>query len=144
MNNIIQFKSGGQGAGFSLENEILALTMHLKRLVRSGESLFQKSDLGLADQVLTHALIAAGTSFGVSGEEGSPGKSRETLASITYDRYGVEIGTDGSAPADAYVLVASDLLKHWPEDALVQYVLDHEVPVDPRDMPGAEGVKLAG
>ncbi|MDJ0614891.1 MAG: hypothetical protein QNJ29_14580 [Rhizobiaceae bacterium] len=136
MNNVLPFKKKPAAPAFDLNSEALSVVLHLKRLKRSGEVVHQSTSFELADQVLTHLLITAGVDFDLF-EDGSA-RGRESIRSITSDRYGLKLifGSNG--------LAARDLLAGWSIDALVQYVLDHEVPVDPRDIPGFSDQRLVG
>ncbi|MEM7291275.1 MAG: hypothetical protein AAF412_13050 [Pseudomonadota bacterium] len=141
MNRILPFIAGNRKRqkdtlAMPRQADKLALAVYLKRLVRSGESLVQVTGFGLRDQVLTHALIAANVSFEIVGEEGSRTPLRDSLRQITLDRYGLLPADALVYDADVMVLEADDVLSGWHENDLVQYVLDHEVPVDSRDMPG--------
>lgn len=136
MNTIIQFKSKPVATVNALEAEKQKLLVHLKRLARAGETLVQATGYGLADQVLTHALVTTGMAFDLLPTSEGRRLERASVRAITHERYALSLNA-GRDCSDDMVLEARDLLKGWPQDGLVQYVLDHEVPVDPVDMPGA-------
>lgn len=136
MNKILPFKKPSQAEAFSLDKQALSAVLHLKRLKRSGETVHQETGFGLADQVLTHLLVRAGVAFDLIVN--NLPSDRNSIQSITADRYGLDI------VSDAQGLDAEHLLANWSVDALVQYVLDHEVPADPRDFPGFDDLALAG
>jgi hypothetical protein len=145
MNTIIPFKSRKPTTANSLEAEKQTLMVYLKRLARAGETLVQASGHALEDQVLTHALVASGVPFRLVASK-NIGRDR-SISTITRERYGLSMNDDrdNRDGMDDMVLEARDLLKGWLDEALVQYVLDHEVPVDPADMPGAASLlRLAG
>ncbi len=137
MTNILPFIKKIETPAFALEKQALSVVLYLKRLQRSGELLHQHTEFEIRDQVMTHLLVTAGVEFDLL-EAPSPAPERASIRSITRERYGLALkpGSDG--------VDAKELLVDWPIDALVQYVLDHEVPVDPRDMPGFEEKRLAG
>ena len=52
---------------------------------------------------------------------------------LTLERYGLKLSQPGLfVSADEFL--SSKLLDDWSHSELVQYILDHEVPVDPHDM----------
>ncbi len=86
----------------------------------------------LDDQVLTHALVSAGVSVVPLVRTKHSTASRASIAEITNDRYDLK-KTETSRTTS---VSAETFLGGWSKSELVQYVLDHEVPVDPLDMPG--------
>ena len=136
MNNVLQFKIRSEASGFSLNAEVQSLLINLKRLARCGETLQQASGFNLADQVLTHALVAASVPFEIAMTNEAMRPQRQSISAITRDRYDLQFSKDDVCDADTMVLEAKDVLHNWDETALVQYVLDHEIPVDLLDMPG--------
>lgn len=136
MTNILPFAKKSNAPVFSIDEEALSAVLYLKRLKRSGETVHQTTEFGLVDQVMTHLLVTAGIEFDLIVNERL--SDRQSIRSITVDRYGLEVQNKSQG------LDASSALQHWPVEALVQYILDHEVPVDPRDIPGFEEIRLAG
>ena len=136
MNSILPFIKQPKAEFFLVDEQALTLVLHLKRLKRSGESVHQTTGFGLADQVMTHLLVTSGAPFDLIVRD-LPA-DRDSIHAITVDRYGLVDVSEGEG------LIAADLLAGWPIEALVQYVLDHEVPIDPRDMPGFSDLRLAG
>lgn len=114
-------------------NEMSLLIM-LKRLVRSGEKLVQVSEFKLADQVLTHAIVASDVAFDLVKRNGSYGDVHSSLSSMTAERYGLTFQVAEDVSQNDTELDASILLKNWSREELIQYVLDHEVPVNPADI----------
>ena len=118
-----------------------------------------RTSFTLADQVLLHALIKNKIDVTIVNAVGQSAKDRnlESLIGITRDLYGLEFSGEDAGEADvALVTVATggkdgkfigkdqasklmtiNPLADWSYDALVGYVLAHEVPVNPADMPGA-------
>lgn len=136
MNTILPFIKLPKANLFSVDEQALSMVLHLKRLKRSGETVHQLTGFGLADQVMTHLLVTAGVPFDLIARD-LPA-DRDSIRVITAERYGLAHVDEGEG------LVADDLIDGWPVEALVQYVLDHEVPIDPRDMPGFTELRMAG
>ena len=131
-------------SGMSLEDR-------LEYISRVGSGHLLVSRFRLADQVIAHGLVTV-----LQGRDvfryaaASHDLSRESLRRITEERYGLSFG--GELPMRGDVVVAGDgplvqvdkasgaivinPVADWSADQLIAHVLDHEVPVDPRDMPG--------
>lgn len=127
----------------------LDLSERLQYLQQNGHKPLFRSAMTLADQVITHALVA------LEGGKGDVrfvdvSSARESLGRITQERYalvfeapgadrsGLVISTDGrlvETGAESGGLRVNPVAD-WPVARLIAYVLDHEVPVDPCDMPG--------
>ena len=114
------------------------------------------TSFSLSDQVLIHALVSNGRvpplhcSQAITADKAS-------LKAITAERYDLKFQssdepvvsiekfkepTTTQEPAKFIAIdrknsiINIDLLADWTTEELVSYVLDHEVPVDPCDMPG--------
>ena len=122
--NIVEFASE-----FDRKRE--RLMQRMSRLTRQEAEIVQESGFALADQVVTHALVSAGAKRLVIEDQSQPAKAG--VREITLDRYGLKLGSSRAG----LKVSASSVLKGWSNADMVQYVLDHEVPVDPADMPGA-------
>ncbi|MEM9278127.1 MAG: hypothetical protein AAGA76_06110 [Pseudomonadota bacterium] len=115
-----------------------------------------RSGFTLADQVLTHALVSNKTRFETVLLAGGTrsGANHESVQNITRDLYDLKF-KDGLSN-DIELVLATDHpgkgefierdskgttllvnpLADWSNEKLVEYVLAHEVPVNPEDMPG--------
>ena len=125
----------------------LDLSERLQYLQQNGHKPLFRSAMTLADQVITHALVA------LEGGKGDVrfvdvSSARESLGRITQERYalafeapgadrsGIVISTDGRLVETGGGGLRVNPVADWPVARLIAYVLDHEVPVDPGDMPG--------
>jgi len=119
-----------------------------------------RTGFSLADQVLTHALVSArlNVSFIKSDANEKPDANLASLQQITADLYGLRF--DDRIDENAEIIISADEftgkksgyigkdaqtmliqvnpVSDWSYEELVQYVLDHEVPVNPADMPGKD------
>lgn len=111
-----------------------------------------RTGFSLADQVLTHALVTsrANVEFVIDLDVTKKTNILESLRDITRETYGLELhkrlSNDVSTVlvsdnVDKYIakdkvrnLLTINPLADWTARQLVDYVLAHEVPVDPADM----------
>ncbi len=111
-----------------------------------------RTSFSLADQVLTHALVTsrANVEFVVDLDADKKSDVLESLRDITRETYALELkkrlskGVEAvlvSDNVDHYIakdkvhnLLTVNPLSDWTAKDLVEYVLAHEVPVDPADM----------
>lgn len=115
-----------------------------------------RTGFSLADQVLTHALITnrSDVEFVVDLDASKPKKVLESLRNITRETYAFDLKKRLSKNIEA-VLVSDNVDKYiakdkvhnlltinpladWTSAQLIEYVLAHEVPVDPTDMFAAQ------
>ena len=101
--------------------------------------VLQRTEFTLADQVLSHMLVSLGIDVHLEAKTRSA-KKRWSTARLTLERYDLKLSQPGLVTS-ADILASANLLFDWSHEDLVQYVLDHEVPVDPQDM--AEGLEYA-
>lgn len=129
----------------------IGLQERLDFLVNAFRQPVFRSVFGLSDQVLTHALVSSNLiGSNLQTEARKQVGTRESLARITEERYAVSFRSEGATDADLVIAGTGELVRtdpitgtlivnpvaDWTEDQKVSYVLDHEVPVDPADMPG--------
>lgn len=111
-----------------------------------------RSGFSLADQVLTHALIKARSNveFVVDLDANKSADVLVSLREITRETYGLEFKQRFSSKIDAVVtsglveeytskdkvraLIAINPLADFTNRQLIEYVLAHEVPVDPAEI----------
>lgn len=111
-----------------------------------------RTSFTLADQVLTHALVTsrANVEFVIDLDASKKSDVLESLRDITRETYALEFknrlskGIEAvlvSDNVDRYIakdkvhnLLTINPLADWSARALVDYILAHEVPVDPADM----------
>ena len=117
-----------------------------------------RTRFSLADQVLLHALVSSRAKVSIVSliDLDCVGPTLASLVGITKDLYGLELGSEAAKDVD--LVLSNDvqsevggefirpdpfgdahrihLLADWRRDQLVEYVLAHEVPVNPEDMPG--------
>ena len=111
-----------------------------------------RTGFSLADQVLTHALVTgrANVEFVIDLDAAKKKAVLESLREITRETYALELKKRLSKSVEA-VLVSDNVdryiakdkvhnlltinpLADWTASQLVEYILAHEVPVDPADM----------
>lgn len=111
-----------------------------------------RTGFGLADQVLTHAIITsrANVDFVVDLDAKKSSSVLRSLKDITRETYALEFKSRlsddvetvlESAQSGTYIakdkvrnLLTINPLADWNRKALIEYILAHEVPVDPADM----------
>ncbi|MEM9332896.1 MAG: hypothetical protein AAGA53_16365 [Pseudomonadota bacterium] len=117
-----------------------------------------KTRFSLADQVLLHALISSRANVRIVSliDLQSASSTVQSLIGITKDLYGLAL--EGNALSNVDLVLAVDgmnedgtefiqsnpfdtahrinPLADWSQEQLIDYVLAHEVPVNPDDMPG--------
>ncbi len=128
------------------------LTDRLELIGNEFGKLGFRTGFSLSDQVLTHALVTtrANIEFVIDLDASKGKEALRSLQKITRETYdlefkhrlssGVEMVFD-SNPSDRYIskdkvrnLLTINPLADWNSKALVEYVLAHEVPVDPIDI----------
>lgn len=111
-----------------------------------------RTSFALADQVLTHALVTsrANVEFVIDLDATKQPELIKSLSDITRETYGIDLQSRLSKDVEA-VLVSDNVEKYiakdkvhplltinpladWSDQDLVDYVLAHEVPVDPSDI----------
>lgn len=115
-----------------------------------------RTGFGLADQVLTHAIItsSANVEFVVDLDATKSSGVLRSLKEITRETYALDFKAKlsdevetvlESTQSDHYIskdkvrsLLTINPLADWNQKALVEYILAHEVPVDPADMLAAQ------
>jgi hypothetical protein len=131
----------------------------LELLRNSFEGIVFRTRFTLADQVILHGLVSSHSRVKVLKDSENMARDAElkSLVGISREVYGlafdeqvadeaqllidsrIRVGRKTSfAGRDALTgLTAINPVADWSDEALVQYVLDHEVPVHPADMPGS-------
>lgn len=125
-------------------NQDMLLETRLKAIAQSGRPISFVSSFSLADQILTYALISSGlrdvtqfrTDMALTSAKGSLRSITEERYAVTFETRGDTDGKTKSGSPKPVRLTSSDILGDWSQSSLVAYVLDHEIPVDPFDMPG--------
>lgn len=139
---LFDFAHGSSGRTSARTEDTLSLSKSLNKAleeVRAVEDpIVQMSRFGLADQVLTHTLMQSGLSFELYPVAGT---HKASLIEITSERYDLVL-REGLHP-EAFVVDAQKLLGDADHAQLVQYILDHEVPVDPDDIIADDFYRLA-
>ncbi len=115
-----------------------------------------RTGFSLADQVLTHALVStrANVDFVIDLDASKKANVLESLCYITRETYALDLkkrlsnGVEAvlvSDNVDRYIakdkvhnLLTINPLADWDARELIEYVLAHEVPVDPADMLAAQ------
>lgn len=115
-----------------------------------------RTSFSLADQVLTHAMISsrANVEFVVDLDATKQNTIIESLSDITRETYAIDFkkrlstGIEAvlvSDNVDRYIdkdkvhnLLTINPLADWNTKSLVEYILAHEVPVDPADILAAQ------
>ncbi|MEO0909630.1 MAG: phosphoadenosine phosphosulfate reductase family protein [Pseudomonadota bacterium] len=132
------------------------LADRLELIANTFDGLVLRTRFSLADQVLAHALVSNQIKVKFVADTKSVKAGSDTLRKITIETYGLDFNA-GEASKDDTVISSAEFSKEytdfigqeaiskqlqvnpiidWSYQELVDYVLAHEVPVNPADMPG--------
>lgn len=132
------------------------LQERLEFLTNSFDNITMRTQFSLADQVLLHGLVSIGANVDFVTIAVSNNANTQSLIKITQDAYDVSFENNMDSATQLLLdsniriakktsfagrdavsgVIAINPLADWSQAQLVQYVLDHEVPVNPEDMPG--------
>ena len=132
------------------------LADRLELIANTFDGLALRTRFSLADQVLAHALVSNQIKLKFVADTSSAKPGTDTLKKITVETYGMDFGAD-EVGKEGTVISSAEFSKEytdfigqeaiskqlqvnpvidWSYQELVDYVLAHEVPVNPADMPG--------